>query len=579
MSTALRSRPLNRLRVILDRQLTVANLLDKAVAAHNEAPVFFLHERMPYSDLGDTVNPRQLLDFANQLQAVLRQHCQLQRFDRVAVMKANHGDYFFAGLSIMRAGAITVPMNGGISAEITAQYLSYTGARVFFTDAATLQRLSAQQPLPDVIEHILLSDVTDPAQAARLDPRALALAPLMAAARGAQFEPVVLAPDEHCLICHTSGTTGVPKGVLHTSGTLVAGIKRQLVVEPVAKGDQVMSASPFNHFINHTAMLSSLIGQVPMWLVGTEDARAILDLIDREKISVVFCFPHTYQAMYEHGLEQHSLDSVRLWLAGADSSHEVHIKPFVERGAFLRLFGRPVIGSLYADTLGSSEVGFAAFFRFASARSTLFGRYVGRTTPVGPKVKIADENGRALPHGQAGRLMVKGPTLFKGYWNAHDKLHEVMKDGWWWTGDIAYRDGSGRYFHLDRDVDVIRTAQGPLYSLLIEEQLLKYPDVVEAVVLAQGEPGQQQPIALIQPLEGKSIDIAALKAWIEQQLAGQCRLAQVEVVDHQAIPRGLTGKVLKRVLRERYAARLQEAARDDGTADWREQQLATASAQ
>lgn len=551
MSTKLRSRPFNRLRVLFDRKLTVANLLDKAAAAHNDAPVFYLDEPMPYGDLGTAINPRQLVRFANEMTEVLKRHCGLQRYDRVAVMKANHGDYFFAGASIMRAGAITVPMNGGIDPGITAQYLVYTGARIFFTDSATLQRLSAHQPLPDCIEHILLTDTEDAATAKAMDARALCLKDLMREAQGARHEPVAMVKDDHCLICHTSGTTGIPKGVLHTSGTLITGVKRQLMIEPVSKQDIALSASPFNHFINHTGMLSSLMGQVAVWTVGSEDPKHLLDLIDEQNINVVFCFPHTYLAMYEYGLDGHKLDSVKLWLAGADSSHEVHIKPFVQRGAFLRLFGRPLIRSLYADTLGSSEVGFAAFFRFASARSKLFGRYVGRTTFAGPKVKIADENGRELPHGEPGRLMVKGPTLFKGYWNAHDKSHGVVLDGWWWTGDIAYRDRKGRYFHLDRDVDVIRTSEGAVYSLLVEEQLLKYPGVLEAVVLAQGEPGEQKPIALIQPAEGVELDLEALRNWADQQLFGQCQLAAVSIVEDTAIPRGLTGKVLKRVLRDR----------------------------
>jgi len=561
------TRFMNRLRFIMDKRLTVANLVDKSASAHDDKPLFYLDQSPAFGGLEKTVTAGQLLRFASRLGVLLTKQLGLQRWERVAVMKANHGDIVLMGMAVMRAGLITVPINGGMGADTTREYLAYTGVSCLITDHATLTRLAAANAIPEAVRYILVTDQAEleDAKTIALDPRAMDMRQsLHAVADDAWLEPADLAADDDVLICHTSGTTGTPKGVLHTSGTLIAGVKGQLKVEPILRTDIMMSASPFAHFINHLGTLAMLAGRARAWLVGSEDPSELLDLIDREGVTVVFCFPHTYQAMIQQGLDNWNLESVRIWLAGADSSHEAMIRPFVQRGAFIRLFGRRLWPSLYADTMGSSEVGFAALFRFASKRSRRFGRLAGKPTFAGPKIRIADEQGRTVPHGQVGRFMVKGPTLFKGYWNAHDKLHGVVRDGWWWTGDVGYRDRRGNFYHYDRDVDVIHTAEGPVYSLPIEEALLNQENVAEAVVI--GVPagdGRQCAIALLQPAAGGLINPDQVRDAAVREYPDARALVRVVVVDAADIPRGLTGKVLKRELLDRYAGISDSGAEPD----------------
>ncbi len=547
------TRLLNRLRFILDSNLTAANIIDRAAAAHR-GDLIHLDTLPQYGVLKQDLSAQDLLRFACGFGVLLREHLGLERWDRVAIMKGNHGDIALMGLAIMRAGLVTVPINYGMPANIAAGYLAYTGVRCLVTDMQVFTRLSAAGAIPETVQHILITDLASSGLQLG-DERVRSLGEMLErVASDAWFAPAELAQDDHALICHTSGTTGIPKGVIHTSGSLVAGVKGQLKIEPVFRFDIAVSASPFNHFINHSGLMSSLLACVPMWMVGSDDPRFLLDLIDRERISVVFCFPHTFLAMLETGLDDWSLDSVRMWIAGADSSHEGHIRPFLEKGSFIRLFGRPLMRSIYADTYGSSEVGFAALFRIASRRSYLFGRYLGKPTFAGPHIRVVDERGRTVPNGTVGELAVKGPTLFKGYWNAHDKHHGVIRDGWWFTGDVGYRDSKGRFFHLDRKVDVIHAKGEDIYTLPLEEELLKREDVQEAVVIGvpDGE-GYERPLALLQPRAGHRIEPTAVLAWAREQTGGTDRLAAIEVVEADQIPRGLTGKVLKRELRKTYA--------------------------
>jgi acyl-CoA synthetase (AMP-forming)/AMP-acid ligase II len=172
-------------------------------------------------------------------------------------------------------------------------------------------------------------------------------------------------------------------------------------------------------------------------------------------------------------------------------------------------------------------------------------------------VKVADETGRPLPAGQVGRLMVKGPTVFKGYWNEHHRLHGVVLDGWWWTGDLARHDRKGRFYQLDRDSDCIRTNACPIYTLLVEEELLKHPDVHEAVVIGiPAADGGEKPLIVLQAKEGRdTFDEPAAMRWIAENIPLPRPCTDVIVVRNDVdLPRGLTGKILKRVLRDRYRA-------------------------
>jgi acyl-coenzyme A synthetase/AMP-(fatty) acid ligase len=302
-----------------------------------------------------------------------------------------------------------------------------------------------------------------------------------------------------------------------------------------------------------------MLGNLRVWPISRTESGWVQKLIDRERITIFFGFPDVYLRMYEEGLDAYDLSSVQVWIATADTSHEVHKRAFCRKGALLRLRGRPLLGSLFLDVLGTSEVGWGALSRFTSSCSKpRHDRLVGRPSYLaGPKVKIADETGRRLPPGTVGHLMVKGPTLFKGYWNAREQPRRP--DGWWWTGDIGYQDRFGRVYHMDRAVDVIRTRDGPVYTLLAEEVLMSHPDVSEAAVFGVTDPlGEEVPVALVYPKAGHTIDSEACRAWVNGRLQRSAGLRQLAVVSPDDIPRGLTGKVLKRVLRARYQSRFFE---------------------
>lgn len=542
---------LHGLRALFGSGLNAANAVDFAAARYPDLPIFHLDVPLPYRGLGDgPITPGMLLDFVNRVGNILRD-AGMKRYDRVAIWKTNAPDYYFIACAIIKAGGIAVPINGGMALDDLRYYLGHTGAKLLVTDAQTVaERIKSPSALPMVQTWIFPQ-----APAAFAAPYVSIDAQLETAS--ADLRAIEMDGDSDTMIVHTSGTTGFPKGVLTTSSSLLAGIRLQRLVTPLSQGARVVVVTPFNHVVTHLGLFTCLLLKMPVWLVSKFKAKDTLALLARTNASIFAGFPDKYLALYEEGLDSYDLSSMRLWVNLADAAHDVHMRAFCRQGTMLRIFGRRVMrGSVFMDTLGSSELGGPALTRFVFpfSKSDL-SRNVGRTSIFGPKLRIADEEGRPVPRGTIGRFMVRGPTLFKGYWNAHEKLHGTMYNGWWWTGDLGYRDRAGRYHHVDRASDVIHSQHGPVYTLLIEEVCMAHPDVSEAAVIGLRHPERGEvPVAVVYPRAGHAIDPEACRAWVNERVT-RCAmgLERVLVVTPTDIPRGLTGKVLKRVLRERHA--------------------------
>lgn len=539
---------LSRLKFILDRELTVANALEKSIARYGAdfEVMRFSGSLQRFGVEGRSLTLAQLKAFCDRISQALVAN-GLQRYDRVAIYQRGSVEYLLYSLAIMRAGAITVPINGSMRTEDLRHYLDYTGARFVFVDGERLERLDPAAHA----EGRRLALVTDGDAAP--GPGMVRLQDILPS-QADRFGPVDIHLHDDVMIVHTSGTTGFPKGVLHGSYSIARATKGQLVIQPLTRANRILLASPANHHITQASIISCFAAGIPCYVPAGESPEELLQLIERERCTLVLSFPDIYQGMCEVGLDRFDLSRVKAWMAGGDSSHEVHIRQFTAQGAMVRLFGKPLIRSMYLEFFGTSEVGFAALLKVNFSFTKKFDRYVGKPTLVSPKVKVADEHGRPLPAGVPGRLMVKGPTLFKGYWNGHDRLHGVYIDGWWWTGDVAMKTRGGGYYHLDREVDSIRAGERRVYSLQLEERILKHPAVADVAVVELPRGGDATCAgAVVEFRPGQAVASDAFDAWLRQQVPDHASLRVEILPPGEQLPRGLTGKVLKRRVRERYA--------------------------
>jgi long-chain acyl-CoA synthetase len=539
----------NRCSLALDRRTTIASVVRRAAERWPDRVLLRLDRPLGYAGLPELdLTGRVIGNFVDGFAMQLRRR-GLQRFERVAICKRPDPDYALLTAAIVAAGGIAVPVHSRMPAPVFRDYLAYTGATVVVTDAETFtDKIGAASEFPAIKAWFFprLPGVGS-ADCQEIDIGVGGIA--------SAFEPALILPGDHALICHTSGTTGTPKGVLYSAKALLQSARRLALVSPATRRAQPLLAFPFNHKVAIDALLATFLSGFPVCTATAADGPSLLERIAEHRITAVAAFPDVFLELYDAGLDSYDLSSVTLWVTAGDAAHEAHMRAFIDAGARLSVAGRRVPISVFIETLGSSEVGEAALFRLFTNWSSMTGqRFIGKRYPGGPRIKIADADGRPVPTGEVGRFMVRSSTLFSGYWNAHSRLHEFYRDGWLWTGDCARQDGRKRFYHLDRLDDVILTKAGPVYSLPIEEVVLRHPAVAEAVVLrATRENRDSRPLCLVNAKRDMQVDPEQLREWANQRLADHQRIAEVHVVPRQAIPRGLTGKVLKRTLRDRYS--------------------------
>ena len=167
--------------------------------------------------------------------------------------------------------------------------------------------------------------------------------------------------------------------------------------------------------------------------------------------------------------------------------------------------------------------------------------------------RVVDDQGQEVPDGQRGEFMVRGPNMFRGYWNAPEASRAVLKDGWYRTGDAGYRDQDGLLYIVDRVKDMIVTGGENVYSAEVEQVLYKHPAVKTcAVVGLPDDRWGERVTAVIVPTSNEPPDAAAIIAHCREHIAGYKVPKEIRFVD--SLPVTPTGKVQKRMLREQLSA-------------------------
>jgi acyl-coenzyme A synthetase/AMP-(fatty) acid ligase len=456
--------------------------------------------------------------------------------DPVAVSSTTAAGTVLAFLALVRLGAIPALVNAKVPAELAALYLGRLKAVGLLADAPRRAQLHGHDTGLPVLAGLEELGSGDPAAAP------------------APYRHYV---DDPVAITHSSGTTGVPKAVVHSHGSLFAAIHHRLLM-PKAQGiERLLSALPVPHAAGLIALNLSLAGQTELLMLSTQTGPGVLDAIERWRPSGVLGFATTWADLAKADLSTRDLDSIALWWNTGDCAHEAHIRRLVARGQRTVVTSagrerRP--GSVFIDGLGSSEMGHSHFFITHTRDSDRYGRCVGRPHTFA-EVVVLDPDGNELPNGQIGEFGTKSPTLALGYWNDSVTTYRTRVRGYFLTGDLGYRDDEGYFYQVDRLVDSVDLGNGHrLYTALSEERILAAnPDVLDCTVVAVREGGRVLTDVLLEldPAADPGVDrSAAIRSALGAEVASTVR--RVVVVEDNEIPLGPTGKVRKFHLRERY---------------------------
>jgi acyl-coenzyme A synthetase/AMP-(fatty) acid ligase len=314
-------------------------------------------------------------------------------------------------------------------------------------------------------------------------------------------------------------------------------------------GAVMMTALPQSHLGCIAYSLYAVLSGTPTVPVFDPTGEQLLEAVRDHRPTGVMAFAHAYPELAALDIPPGALDSVDVWVSVGDAIHEPHIRTILAQ----RDPSLPPAN--FYDRLGTTELGWGVLLHISTSESRGKGRCAGRPTGVA-EVTVLRRDGTEADVGEYGLLGAKGPGITAGYWNAHDLTYEYKLAGYWLTGDVAYRDASGLFYVVDRAVDAIETDAGTGYSVQMEETVLAaVPEVSDCAVIAGQRGGETVAVAVVsghieEPDPGALLE-AANRALGE---AGLPRVEVLEVTNGTAnVPAGVTGKVLKRDLRERYS--------------------------
>ncbi|TPQ21686.1 class I adenylate-forming enzyme family protein [Streptomyces sporangiiformans] len=483
--------------------------------------------------------------------------------DPVAVHSHSSAEFAVNFLALTALGAIPSFVNGNLSPEIAREYVRRQGAVGAFTDREHHEVLSGEE-----------SGLGFCVTAAEIRPEHRELLPKAYPYRHDPTDPVI--------ISHSSGTTGMPKGVPHTHRTLMYAQLHRLRYSTGADMERTLVGLPGAHNAAVATLLYCLLLRADIKLLSSRRGTDVLDAIEEYRPTTVLAFASTFGEMAAEDLAARDLSSVQVWFNTGDAAHEAHIRALVRHGGHEEiardggdLRRRRVEGSVFVDGLGSSEAGYSVFHNRHTKDTSAYSRCIGKPISFA-EAAVLSEDGTPLPPGEIGRLGLKSPTLTPGYWNDSLTFHRLRLGGYWLTGDLAHQDEQGNFYHLDRAPDAIRTRDGILFSTRTEELLLReLPELADCTlvgVAAEGVradwdgDGEAEAYALLQLADEESGDGDGDgdgdEAWtrrVNAALAGAGfpPVARALRMKPDDVAKGATGKVLKRVMRDRFAAKEQ----------------------
>ena len=450
--------------------------------------------------------------------------------DRVAAQVDKCPEALFLYLACVRAGLIYLPLNTAYEAAELAYFIGDAEPRLFVCAPAR------EDALRDLAAGGVMVRTLGPGGPAG----PCGSLPTAAAAMDGTHATVPVAADDVAAILYTSGTTGRPKGAMLTHGNLASNAATLVRIWGFRGDDVLIHALPIYHvhglFVAVHCVLSS---GSRMQFLPKFDASAVVEGLP--SATVLMGVPTFYtRLLAEPALTPAQCARMRLFIAG---SAPLLAETFAE---FQARTGQTIL-----ERYGMSEAGMIASNPLDGDRVA---GTVGQALPD-VAVRVAADDGTALPAGAVGTLEIKGPNLFKGYWRQPDKTRaEFRDDGFFITGDMARMAADGRISIIGRAKDLIITGGLNVYPKEVEAAIDAIDGVAESAVigLPDADFGEMVVAVVKRRNAAHGLDADAIRAALDGQLAKFKRPKQVHFVDE--LPRNAMGKVQKNLLRERFAA-------------------------
>jgi acyl-CoA synthetase (AMP-forming)/AMP-acid ligase II len=460
----------------------------------------------------------------------------VRKGDRVCLLTTNCPEYVIAFYAIARVGAVASPMNPSYREREIEYQLNDTEAVAIVVHADLAPLVDTVRARTPHLRHIIaIGGSRAPTAQIR------SFGELVGAERPSPPPRVEISGDDLVALPYSSGTTGLPKGVMLSHRNLVINNVQFIACLRLRESDRLMLFLPFYHIYGTMLMGSAVHTGSTCVLMERFEPVECMQLIERHRVTLFFVVPPVLLMLSNWPeLAKHDLSSLRLTMVGA-----APVAPELSR-RFRELTGVPVL-----QGYGMTEASPLTHVNPVHDEQLNVVDSAGLVAHDTEHRIVDIETGeRELAPGEIGEICIRGPQIMQGYWKAPDATAAALRDGWYYSGDIGCVDERGYLYIRDRKKEMIKFKGFGIAPAEIESLLLEHPAIADAAVIGKPHPEAGEiPKAFVVRKPGHALGVNDVVAFVKGRLANYKIPGEVEFVD--AIPKTPSGKILRRVLKER----------------------------
>ncbi len=458
----------------------------------------------------------------------------IEKNDKVAILMTNSKEFIISFLAIGKLGAIPVPINTFLKRNEIEYILENSDAKILITQGKFQKDLKGILNAVPKLEKIIWHGNIE-----NLDNHNLSFEEGLTIKDYEHIKPKATLEDT-AVIIYTSGTTGKPKGVMLSYKNIFSNLTNIAKLVPLSHKDRFIVYLPMFHTFTLTAtvLLPLYIGAPIVIIKSIFPFSNILKQVLLKRVSIFMGVPEVYNALSKAKLPWYFMwfNKLRAFVSGGAPLPETTLKRMREKFPKVPLL----------EGYGLSEASPVVSFNRLEKQKPLS---VGLPLPD-YEVKIVNEELIELSQGEIGEIIVKGDNVMKGYYKNPEATEQTVINGWLLTGDLGYVDEEGYLYIVDRKKDLIISKGINIYPREIEEELMKHPAIEHVAVIGKkDEVHGEIPVAFVQLKEGENTTEIELKNFLKDKIANYKIPKHFYFVEE--LPKNATGKVLKRVLRDK----------------------------
>ena len=493
-----------------------------------------LSDKAAYWFEGETTTFGQLDERANEIANGLLA-LGVEPGDRVAYLGKNMAVYYEMLFGCAKARAAMTGINNRLAPPEMQFILSDSRSKVLFVAREfydTVEKIAGD--CPDLVKIIAIDGEHDDWESYRTWRDAQDSAP----------PGLVTQDDDDVIQLYTSGTTGLPKGVMLTNGNYNAVFREAAKLDwsSYDEGEAVMNAMPLFHVAGcNIGVLSAAQGAKAV-ILREIDPKTILDLVEEHKINHTFWVPAVILMLTQQpGVDERDFSSLKTISYGASPIAEDLLQRAVD-----------LFGAKFTQLYGLTETVGLGTYLPPEAHDPSWGKLRACGVPYPSAiVRVVDPEGNPKPQGEVGEIVIKADFVMKGYWNREDATEEALRGGFFHTGDAGFFDEDGFLYIHDRIKDMIVSGGENVYPAEVENAIFGHPDVADVAVIGiPSEKWGEEVKAIVVLNDGVEPDADSIINWTREKIAGYKCPKSVDFVE--ALPRNPSGKILRKDLREPY---------------------------